>query len=592
MNEGAFQTHMLYPAWNLKTPELPPRCRLSHLAPIGIGTAEVESLTGYITRLAAWHCVHPGALFAQEMVPLINCPYLLKSDTEPVGHALHLVKKIQTVNGGGSVTSRWVRALESLTRRDKLHLLTLLPWGRFLAPRFLMRTVRAWCPDCFAQDRERGEATYERLIWTLLSVSVCLHHRKPLEEACPDCGRSSPVLTSRSRSGHCFLCGSWLGIQRRAANPEQAAFEQEVDQHLEKARLVGEMLTLSPELWPFPSPRDFADQLNCHIRQITAGNASCFARFLEIDYLVLRSLRYGVNRPVLDVLLRLLLGLRLSVKDFLDGQQSAIHPPERHEFNLPRSLPRVKQVMRDALADPACPSVSELASRIGYQDEGNFRHADPELCRQISARNRQMRTYDPSAHRQLYDDQTLREKLAAALQEVPAPSIRQIAKCLGYKYPTPLRARCPDLYRALIERRRAHLKERNESVRRQLTAALKEEPPPSLRAVAARLGHKSESSVSYQFPELAKAIADRHRESWRDGKERSRLALEAALTKIPPPSVREIARNTSRSLSSLYKHHPELCRQIAALRIKYLHERSVRSQQKHRHDGAGRPHLE
>src|SRR5215213_5518429 len=101
MTEATPQSHIFYSVWDVTAPELPPRSRLSHLAPIGAGTAEVESLTGYIARLAAIHCVNPGALFAQEMVPLINCSYLLKSETEPVGHALHLVKKIQTVNGGG-----------------------------------------------------------------------------------------------------------------------------------------------------------------------------------------------------------------------------------------------------------------------------------------------------------------------------------------------------------------------------------------------------------------------------------------------------------------------------------------------------------
>lgn len=579
MTEATPQSHIFYSVWDVTAPELPPRSRLSHLAPIGAGTAEVESLTGYIARLAAIHCVNPGALFAQEMVPLINCSYLLKSETEPVGHALHLVKKIQTVNGGGAAISRWVGALESLTCQDNLHLLTMLPWGRFLAPRYLMRVVRTWCPDCFAEDREKGESAYERLIWTLLPVSICLHHRKPLEETCPHCGHTSPVLTVRSRPGHCFFCDRWLGAQRTKVREMEQPWEESI-QRLEKAQLVGEMLTLSPKLPPSLSPRDFADHLNRHIRQITVGNAAGFARFIEIDYLVLRALRYGVNRPVLDVFITLLLGLQLSVKDFLDGKQSGIEPPDRREFILPRSLPRVKELMQAALIDPVCPSVSELSSRIGYQDQGNFRQADPEMCKRISARNRKVRTYDPLAHRQLYDDQTLREKLSAACQENPAPSLQQIAKRLGYKYPSTLHARCPDLYNALIERRRTYLKERNESVKRQLTSVLTEEPPPSLRKIAARLGHKSESRVSYQFPELAKAIADRYRGYWKNGRDQAKLALEAALTECPPPSVRQIARDTARSLSSLYRHYPELCRQVAANRIQYLHTRSVTSKER------------
>src|SRR5262245_977919 len=42
-----------------------------------------------------------------------------------------------------------------------------------------------------------------------------------------------------------------------------------------------------------------------------------------------------------------------------------------------------------------CPSASELSSRIGYKSEGTLRYAAPESCKEISARNRQVRKCDP-----------------------------------------------------------------------------------------------------------------------------------------------------------------------------------------------------
>ena len=45
----------LYDGWEPSRPEMNGRSYLVHLSPIGIGTAAVESLTGYIARLAAAH---------------------------------------------------------------------------------------------------------------------------------------------------------------------------------------------------------------------------------------------------------------------------------------------------------------------------------------------------------------------------------------------------------------------------------------------------------------------------------------------------------------------------------------------------------
>src|SRR5262245_37602369 len=115
MNGANLQTQTLYPSWDIALPAMPPRSRLYHLTPIGASAPEVESLTSFIMRLAAAHCVETGTLFAQEMALLINSSYFLKSETEPIAHALHLVKGIHTVNGGGTAILRWVSALESLT---------------------------------------------------------------------------------------------------------------------------------------------------------------------------------------------------------------------------------------------------------------------------------------------------------------------------------------------------------------------------------------------------------------------------------------------------------------------------------------------
>jgi len=63
--------------WDLSRPALPPRSRLYHLEPIGIGTPYVESLTGYVARLAQAHRVDVRKLIVVEILPLMGRPHLL-----------------------------------------------------------------------------------------------------------------------------------------------------------------------------------------------------------------------------------------------------------------------------------------------------------------------------------------------------------------------------------------------------------------------------------------------------------------------------------------------------------------------------------
>ena len=58
-----------YSSWKLELPATPERSRLYYLKPISIGTAYVEGLVSYICRLAEAHCVSPGILTKQEILP-------------------------------------------------------------------------------------------------------------------------------------------------------------------------------------------------------------------------------------------------------------------------------------------------------------------------------------------------------------------------------------------------------------------------------------------------------------------------------------------------------------------------------------------
>src|SRR5215472_3167550 len=63
-------------SWDLAIPPVPARSRLYCLAPMGIGTPEVESLTGYIARLAEAHSVTVADLVGAELSDASSVPLL------------------------------------------------------------------------------------------------------------------------------------------------------------------------------------------------------------------------------------------------------------------------------------------------------------------------------------------------------------------------------------------------------------------------------------------------------------------------------------------------------------------------------------
>ena len=120
-----------YEPWELNSPVLPPTTRLYSLSPIGVGTPMVESLTGYIARLAEAHCVSTGLLYWKEIKALAGKGNIFSFRvTGDGGYSTH------TINGHGSPAADFVRVMEVLTGRRDLRYLTLLHLGAGFAGAF------------------------------------------------------------------------------------------------------------------------------------------------------------------------------------------------------------------------------------------------------------------------------------------------------------------------------------------------------------------------------------------------------------------------------------------------------------------------
>ena len=157
----------------------------------------VESLTGYISRLADAHAVSVGNLVGRELLLVSSKPRrpfgpFVPRDETTKSHGFR--GRACSANGWGESASRWVGALERATHQTNLRFLTLLPFEDVLSRGGLFRPTRSWCPACYEDWRCAGTIVYEPLLWTIRSATVCLRHGCPLEEVCPYCHETMPPL--------------------------------------------------------------------------------------------------------------------------------------------------------------------------------------------------------------------------------------------------------------------------------------------------------------------------------------------------------------------------------------------------------------
>lgn len=187
-----------YESWNCDlTSALPKRSYLYHLRPIGVGTAHVESLTGYIARIAEAHCVPTGVLLTRELFPRLEDH---SAKLRAAARKYAFIYDAYVLNGIAECPRNWVRLLQTLTGQSSLHVLTMLTWSRVISDIHLLRNNRAWCPYCFDSWRNANLPIYEtanlgdRLCLDLFYPSAPLGDvLSPLQTriASPDC-QSAP----------------------------------------------------------------------------------------------------------------------------------------------------------------------------------------------------------------------------------------------------------------------------------------------------------------------------------------------------------------------------------------------------------------
>jgi AraC-like DNA-binding protein len=543
----------IFESWDLTVPPVPPRTRLYPLEPIGIGTPLVESLTGYVLRLAEAHALPVGALTRLELgrYTFTTIPDPLPQNKKNVYSGAPIS---YATNGVEEGAVKWTHALERVTLRKDLHLLTFLAFGNFFCSLSLFRRLRTWCPACFEEWRTSGDTIYEPLLWSLKVASVCPRHRERLISICPHCQRSMKPLTFFSCPGYCGRCDGWLGVLQEGVEREKisaASTEYWV------SNSAGELLALAPQgkLDSGLLRRAFRKNFEACVNNLFRGNRSACAKFIGCTATSVYNWRNGAAAPGIAQLLQLSERLRIPIGKFLRVRSAAgvrdwkFIKPAASGYAPPiirhRPAQETRRALKLALRERPSPSLTEVARRLNYRGTEGLRNIGRSLCKRIT--DNYKRSFAPEPYYngprpRICDRKEIGAALKAALAQDDPESVPRIARRLGYASSGPFLAQFPGLCREIHAKIAKQKKARIRAMRRIVKQALRQNPPPALRQLVVRLGYKDKKVIGHYFGALSAELLARRKAFKEREAAQLRRRLQRCTCKEPPPSMGEVCR--------------------------------------------------
>jgi AraC-like DNA-binding protein len=487
-----------YAGWEPSLPDVIRRSYLYRLAPIGVGTAAVESFTGYISRLAAAHAVETGTLVNRELLPRV--PYTKGVWAEQVPKHLPVYSfyiDAHTLNGVGHRARLWVSLLEQLTSVRRLDLLTTLPWASTISCVHLLRTSRVWCPSCYGDESSAAQSVYERLLWAFQMVIVCPNHRRQLESVCPFCGRRQYVFSARSRPGYCSRCYGWLGCE-----PQASTSDSELTEQIMMAEMVGELLVAGSTLPAHFGLDLFRENVHSFVRD-TGGYRRFRAGFHP------RHIRDWIRNaaiPRMDSLVMLSRNQNVSLIRLLTERIDSGKKPDQNcvwkaHYRVATSV--VEAALQAALQAAVPPPLQEIANQLGYRTVSSLQYRFPALCCEIAGRRRtEVRTSRPSRSKAPVPRDRIEKALIEELSKAGFTDLRAVAASVGLSSKRRLYKDFRDLRLAIVAKNATIKKRRLEAIRPALAAAFNEQPVPTVAEMARRLGYATVKPVTSRFPKL------------------------------------------------------------------------------------------
>jgi AraC-like DNA-binding protein len=515
--------------WDTTTDVFQPSL-LHHLAPMGVGTPYIESLTSYMKRLAQNHYLRVVDLIA-------FCAAQSEHDV-----TTSTTQKLARIDGNTQTASQWAPLIHDLTRHPDVPYLSLFYWRTLFNPYRTLRQHHAWCEQCFGAWSVSNQPLYEPLLWRLKIVTHCSVHGCLLTEQCPHCHNQITSLSNNAVIGFCPKCVGWLGVA-----PLQAPELSQTDADIQTLETL---LALAP-------------QVRCFSPEMVARSLESVKRECKLSYTKLEPMLGISTTSMMDVIkrqrplialqpfLRLaqlpeshlfekLKGntipevvakpadneetkplLRQDIPGYLNAlvdsteRLPALKDIARHcgyatatvlRGQFPQQYERLRQRVRTeqrllleaVLSDDEIVTVNDLARRAGYgKDE--LRRYFPKICKQISA-----------AYRQRHHDRC-QQYLESILAGNTYPSMTVIARHLGISVGQ-LKHRFPDELLQITNKRHSQDEQVRQMAQQALDSALQDDQPipESLHQIAASL-KVSTKHLKKHFPEQAQQVLERYR---------------------------------------------------------------------------------
>ncbi|WP_196229850.1 TniQ family protein [Teredinibacter turnerae] len=168
----------------------------------GRGTADVESLVSYIYRSAFEHGVRVG-----EFLRFIN---FYSSRTEGGPQGLSKVPQslpVKSLIRPNHTTKAILNMLSSMSGQDLRSSVLIFLEDALGRSSGEVHPELRWCPECFKEMKVEGLPAYIKLIWHLVSISYCPHHRTPLTSKCPACFKEQVTFIRKYPIDYCQHCG-------------------------------------------------------------------------------------------------------------------------------------------------------------------------------------------------------------------------------------------------------------------------------------------------------------------------------------------------------------------------------------------------
>jgi hypothetical protein len=239
-----------------------------------------------------------------------------------------------------------------------------------------------------------------------------------------------------------------------------------------------------------------------------------------------------------------------------------------------RDLEDVKKALLAALKEKPPRSIKQISKSLGYATVSTVDRLFPKICRKIRIRyHRSQPAKVP--YRRIPIDDSIREVLLHAQNDERPPSTYILARRMGYESPAVLLRRFPELCASINDRRAKWKRSEMKTIEKALEEGLDEVPAPSLNNLAIRLGHCNATTISKHFPELCSLISERYNSCLRQRRDNIREELRSALAEPMPPTLREIGRRFGHAPPYLGVNFPALAQAITKRRKKRLKQLSL-----------------